>query len=157
MILSAVRGMVKTIHESNQRLLYLALCWQSHNYISTGPFILAIDMWFVHQRKCIVCYFICIQLMMLNPNLRTLQFYCQGHCSNGVVGLVYRQAQSDLKAILCPKPELRGVLWSFRSQRAYNLIITLIKSSQYLFYIPKFKGTIWVSSTNWVCHVWCTF
>ena len=43
------------------------------------------------------------------------------------------------KTILCTEVKLRGRVWFFRSQRAYNLTMTRMKSSQYLFYIPSLK------------------
>ena len=49
-------GWCSPIHESSERLLYLALCWQSHNYISTRQLILAIDMWIVYRIRLNVCY-----------------------------------------------------------------------------------------------------
>ena len=43
------------IHESHEHVLFLAVCWPSHNYISVEHLILAIDTWIIHQRY--VCYF----------------------------------------------------------------------------------------------------
>ena len=62
------------------------------NYISARHFILVIDMWIVHQRRCIVCYFYSASSKWrdVNPRSRnTPLFYCCGHRSNDVVGLVY--------------------------------------------------------------------
>ena len=71
-----------SIHKSDEslvNLLYLALCWQSHNYISMRHLILAIDVWIVHW-KCIVCYFFASSKWMdMNPWSR----------DTTVVGLVY--------------------------------------------------------------------
>ena len=44
------------IHESDKRLLYLALCWWRHFYKSVGHLILAINTWIVYQRRCTVYY-----------------------------------------------------------------------------------------------------
>ena len=44
------------IHESDEHLLYLALCWRNYFYISAGHLILEIDTLIVYWIRCIVYY-----------------------------------------------------------------------------------------------------
>ena len=52
-------GCLFSIHKSNERLLYLALCWHSHKSTSVGHLVLAFDTWIVHWRCSVL--FLCIQ------------------------------------------------------------------------------------------------
>ena len=81
----------KLMHESDKRLLYLALCRWSHYCISLGHLILAVNPWIVHRRTSIVCYFYASSKWM-DLNLLswdTAVLLC-GRCSNGKAGLVYK-------------------------------------------------------------------
>ena len=51
---TAMKSTPNHIHESNKRLLYLALYWRGHCFINT---------WILHQRTTIRWYFPCIQQM----------------------------------------------------------------------------------------------
>ena len=115
------------IHKSNERLLYLALYWQSHNYIGTGHLILAINTWIVHQR-CIVL-FLCIQQMNgCEPPISEHRNSIVGD-SNSVVGLVYISQQKCSMFIInfwfvqlvIPTP-IQGVLTLKRSNFSNSIL-----------------------------------
>ena len=74
-----------SIHESDERLLYLALCWRSHFYISAGHLFLVINMGIAYQKRCIVCYFYASSKWMnVNPQSRDTVVSLRSHCSNGM-------------------------------------------------------------------------
>ena len=59
---------LSNIQESNERLLYLALCWQNHIYISTRHLILEIHRCILYWIRCIVCYiYVSSKWMDVNP------------------------------------------------------------------------------------------
>ena len=69
--------------------IYLALRWQSHNYISTAGTLDFCNQYVNCISKKMYCVlFLCIQQMNgcePCPDLETHQFYCLGHHSNDVV------------------------------------------------------------------------
>ena len=67
------------IHDSDESLLFLALCWQNHIYVSSGHLILEIDTWIVCWMRCIVCYFyVSCKWMDVNPRSRDTQVSLRG-------------------------------------------------------------------------------
>ena len=78
-----------TIHEPDEHLLYLTLCWRSNWYISAGYLIISNQC--VYASKSILWYFLCIQqLKDVNPwswdGITILLLKCR---SDGEVRLVY--------------------------------------------------------------------
>ena len=73
--------------ETKVRLLYFVLIWQSHCHTSLGHFIFALNAWFILGNYC----YVASKWMDVNSRSQDTAVLLPGHCSNGLIGLVYMQ------------------------------------------------------------------